>query len=144
MKKILFAIVAVLMVCVSFDASAQNFGRRTNTLIQYDDIDQDAAYRQFVRASWTNQREILITLTEGAKDAYLASKTIEDIYDVKSKIEIIKYYNNTAKPKARSITVTNNLKVLDRKITQTEAEYKKAKVITKSVDIDYKYDPTDF
>ena len=42
-------------------------------------------------------------------------------------MNIIKFYNSHAKQ--NSITVTNAIRKLDHKITQTEAEYKKAKVI---------------
>lgn len=143
MKKIFMALVAALMLCGCSAYANAGWGGRRDVVLQYEDIGQDAAYRQFDKASWHNQREILLSLVNDAKEAYLNCKTIEDIYEVKDKIAIIKYYNSKAKSKAKSISVTNELKVLDRKITQTEAEYKKAKVITKPVNIDFEYDLSD-
>lgn len=145
MKKIFVAIMALVIATMgSVDASAHlQWGKKRNVVIQYEDITQDGALRQFKHAKWETQREILISLVRSAEKSYLNCKTIEDLYDVKDNIEIIKHYIREADQKARSITVTNDLKVLDRKITQTEAEYKKAKVISKPVNIEYDLDTTD-
>lgn len=145
MKKTLMALVAFVLVCVcSIDADArgkkpQAF-RKRNVVVQYEDITHDGALRQFDKAKWETQREILIGLVDSAEKAYLNCRTIEDLYEVKDMCEIIKHYLNKADDRAHSITVTNALKVLDRKIIQTEAEYKKAKVITRTQNVDYYLD----
>lgn len=141
MKKIFLTLVAFALVSVcSFDADANNpLKNKKDVVITYEDITRDAALTKFEDAHWVVQKDILNDLVESAEKAYLDCKTIEDLYDVKDKIEIIKVYNRKADRRAQgAISVVHDLKVLERKIMQTEAEYKKVKVIsTPNNNIDY-------
>lgn len=124
MKKIITLIFAAI-VALSSCASFAQF--RKDVHISYEQITTDASFKQFLKASKVNQMEILNYLMSEANAKYLACETIEDLYDVKEHLELIKLYNNSARQK--SVAITNAIRVLDNKITQTEAEYKKETVI---------------
>ncbi len=125
MKRIISVIViAVSAIVFSSCAVAQ---WRKDVHLSYDQITTDASTKQFLKASKVNQIEILNYLIDQAEKHYLACETIEELYDVKEHLVIIKSLNDQAKQKSTS--VTHEIRVLDNKITQTEAEYKGEKVI---------------
>lgn len=125
MKKIITIIFAAIVALSSSSASYAQF--RKDVHISYEQITTDASFKQFLKASKVNQIEILNYLMGEANAKYLACETIEELYDVKEHLELIKLYNNSARQK--SVAITNAIRVLDNKITQTEAEYKKETVI---------------
>lgn len=126
MKKIITIIaVAMAAFAFSFDASAQN--KRGDVFISYDMLTSDASFRQFKKAKKSNQIEILNYLVDQAKEKYLECETIEQLYDVKERLDLIKFYNSNATQK--SISITNAIRTLENKIIQTEAEYKNEVVI---------------
>lgn len=128
MKRIITIIVAIVAACAfSSNADAQILQKRTNVYISYEMLTSDASFRQFDKARKDNQIEILNYLIAQAQKKYVECETIEQLYDVKEHLELIKLYNNSAKQK--SISVTNSLRSLENKIIQTEAEYKKEVVI---------------
>lgn len=125
MKKIITIIATAIFACAC--ASLASAQIRKDVVITPDQAHLDASFKQFKKASKSNQIEILNYLVDCANEAYLDCKTIEDLYDVKEQMNVIKFYNSHAKQ--NSITIVNAIRKLDNKITQTEAAYKKAKVI---------------
>lgn len=125
MKKIITILATAIVACMF---ASESFAQlRKDVVITPEQSHLDASFKQFKKANKTNQIEILNYLVDCANEAYLECKTIDDLYEVKEQMNIIKFYNSHAKQ--NSITVTNAIRKLDHKITQTEAEYKKAKVI---------------
>ena len=127
MKRIITMVaVAVATLFISSCATAGVI-TRNDVHISYEQISTDASFKQFKKATKANQIEILNFLVSRANEEYLKCETIDDLYNVKEQLDIIKFYNNNAKQK--SISVTNAIRKLDTQITQAEAEYKKEVVI---------------
>ena len=124
MKKFFVICLALAMTTICFASCGV---ARKDVHLAYNQITTDASFKQFLKATKVNQIEILNFLVREANQAYLDCETIEELYDVKEHLEIIKHFNNNAKQK--SMSVTHDIRVLDNKITQTEAEYKKDIVI---------------
>lgn len=124
MKKFFVICLAFAMTTICFASCGV---ARKDVHLAYNQITTDASFKQFLKATKVNQIEILNFLVKEANQAYLDCETIEELYDVKEHLEIIKHFNNNAKQK--SMSVTHDIRVLDNKITQTEAEYKKDIVI---------------
>lgn len=131
MKKII-TLVFVAVVALSASCSALAQLSRKDVHISYEQITTDASFKQFCKASKMNQVEILNFLIGVANEKYLECETIEQLYKVKEHLDIITFYNNSAKQK--SIAVTNAIRSLEHKILQTEAEYKKQVVINHTMD----------
>jgi len=123
MKRIIAIAIAALFIFAG-DANAQS---RNDVIVPYEQLALDASFKQFQKASKANQIEILNYLVSRANEEYLKCKNIDDLYNVKEGLNMIKFYNNEAKQK--SISVTNAIRRLDNEITQTEAAYKKETVI---------------
>lgn len=113
--------VAIAALLISVDSAA--IGPRNDVHIAYEQISTDASFKQFKKATKSNQIEILNFLVSRANEEYLECETMDDLYEVKEQLDIIKFYNNAAKQK--SISVTNAIRKLDTQITQSEAAYKK-------------------
>ena len=127
MKRIITMVaVAVATLFISSCATAGVI-TRNDVHISYEQISTDASFKQFKKATKANQIEILNFLVSRANEEYLKCETIDDLYNVKEQLDIIKFYNETAKQK--SIAVTNAIRKLDNQITQSEAEYKKEVII---------------
>ena len=123
MKRIITMVaVAVATLFLSSCATAGVI-TRNDVHISYEQISTDASFKQFKKATKANQIEILNFLVSRANEEYLKCETIDDLYNVKEQLDIIKFYNNNAKQK--SISVTNAIRKLDTQITQAEADYKK-------------------
>jgi hypothetical protein len=125
MKKFLSIVALTLGLLMVFDSCA--VGRRKDVVIAYEQLSADASFKQFKKATKTNQIEILTALVRRANEEYLKCQTIDDLYELKEQLDLIKFYNENADQK--SITVTNDIRKLDNSITQTEAEFKGQKVI---------------
>lgn len=124
-----FSVIALslgLLMISGVDANAQLFGRK-DVVISYEHLNADASFKQFKKARWQNQHEILNSLVRRANDEFLKCQTIDDLYAVKEQLELIKFYNDNSKQV--SITVTNDIRKLDNSITQAEAEFKGETVI---------------
>ena len=131
MKRFLsLAIVGLLL--FSFSATASGF--RKDVVIIWEQLGQDASFKQFKKANKINQQEILTALLARANEEYYKCKTLDDIYDLREKLQIIRFYNERAKQEF--ITVTNGINTLNRKLIDVEANYKKTKVILNSRDAD--------
>lgn len=124
MKRIISIVIVIAACVLSFSAQAQS---HKDVHISYEQIVTDASLKQFLKASKINQIEILNFLVDAANEAYLKCETIEELYEVKEKLAIIKHYNNSAKQS--SMPVTHAIRVLDNKITRTEIEYKGGNII---------------
>lgn len=118
MKRIIAIAIAALFIFAG-DANAQS---RNDVIVPYEQLALDASFKQFKKASKANQIEILNYLVARANEEYLKCKNIDDLYNVKEGLNMIKFYNNEAKQK--SIAVTNAIRKLDSEILQTEAIYK--------------------
>ena len=118
MKRIIAIAIAALFIFAG-DANAQS---RNDVIVPYEQLALDASFKQFQKASKANQIEILNYLVSRANEEYLKCKNIDDLYNVKEGLNMIKFYNNEAKQK--SIAVTNAIRKLDSEILQTEAIYK--------------------
>ena len=114
----------MVAIAAMFMASCATYN---DVVVTYEQLPLDASFKQFKKATKTNQIEILNYLVTRANEEYLKCKTIDDLYNVKEGLNMIKFYNNEAKQK--SISVTNAIRRLDNEITQTEAAYKKETVI---------------
>ena len=125
MKRFISLVALAIGLLMIFDSCA--IGRRKDVVIAYEQLNADASYKQFKKATKTNQIEILTALVRRANDEYLKCQTIDDLYAVKEQLDLIKFYNENADQK--SITVTNDIRKLDNSITQSEAEFKGEKVI---------------
>lgn len=126
MKRIITMVaISIAALLISVDSAAM--GPRNDVHIAYEQISTDASFKQFKKATKANQIEILNFLVSRANEEYLECETIDDLYEVKEQLNIIKFYNNAAKQK--SISVTNAIRKLDTQITQAEADYKKKVII---------------
>ena len=114
----------MVAIAAMFMASCATYN---DVVVTYEQLPLDASFKQFKKATKTNQIEILNYLVSRANEEYLKCKNIDDLYNVKEGLNMIKFYNNEAKQK--SIAVTNAIRRLDNEITQTEAAYKKEIVI---------------
>lgn len=128
MKKFISVVAFVIASFLVFDscASAQ-IGRKKDVVIVYEQLSLDASFKQFKKATKACQLENLNNLMARANEEYYKCKTIEDVYKLRDQLELIKFYNNNADQK--SISVTNAIVTLDRKIVDVEAAYKEEKVI---------------
>lgn len=109
----------MVAIAAMFMASCATYN---DIVVTYEQLPLDASFKQFKKATKTNQIEILNYLVSRANEEYLKCKTIDDLYNVKESLNMIKFYNNEAKQK--SIAVTNAIRKLDSEILQTEAIYK--------------------
>lgn len=127
MKK-LIALFVILSASIFMcdNSSAQIFWRK-DVFISYDNLGTDAAYKQFLKARKQNQLEILTHLVEQAEAEYKKCESIEDLYEVKENVEIIKFWIKDADQ--GFIAIQRKLRVLDRNIDDTIAEVKKQTVI---------------
>ena len=109
----------MVAIAAMFMASCATYN---DVVVTYEQLPLDASFKQFKKATKTNQIEILNYLVSRANEEYLKCKNIDDLYNVKESLNMIKFYNNEAKQK--SIAVTNAIRKLDSEILQTEAIYK--------------------
>ena len=109
----------MVAIAAMFMASCATYN---DIVVTFEQLPLDASFKQFKKATKTNQIEILNYLVTRANEEYLKCKTIDDLYNVKEGLNMIKFYNNEAKQK--SIAVTNAIRKLDSEILQTEAIYK--------------------
>lgn len=136
MKKFLVLIAsAVLLFCASINANAQ----KTAVVIQYDQLNSDASMKQFRKADWPNQLEILNYLIRKADENYYNCKTIDDVYELREQMALIdRYYDMRKNPKKNSsIVFESDFRKLDRKISQLEAKYNGQKYRSESVKMGY-------
>ena len=124
MKKIIAALFIAAMCLVSLDSCGSS---RKDVFISYDQLGTDAAYKQFRKADKQNQAEILTNLVDQAEKEYKNCTSIEDLYEVKDNLEIIKFWLNRADQKF--IAITKRIRALDRNIDDTIAEVRKQTVI---------------
>ena len=126
MKRII-ALVLILSASVFMSdiCSAQIF--RKDVFISYENLNTDAAYKQFLKARKMNQSEILTHLVDQAEAEYKKCETIDDLYSVKENLEIIKFWMSHADQKF--IAITTRVRTLDRKVDDTIAEVKNQTVI---------------
>jgi len=117
----------MVAIAAMFMASCATYN---DVVVTYEQLPLDASFKQFKKATKTNQIEILNYLVSRANEEYLKCKTIDDLYNVKEGLNMIKFYNNEAKQK--SIAVTNAIRKLDSEILQTEAIYKKESYVDAS------------
>ena len=131
MKRIVTLMIVGLFM---FGFSAHASGFRKDVVIAWDQLGLDASFKQFKKANKINQQEILTALLARANEEYYKCKSIEEIYDLRDKLQIIRFYNERAKQEF--ITVTNGINKLNRKLIDVEAKYKKTHVILNSRDAD--------
>ena len=131
MKKIvtIIALAFGLMTAYSLDANAQlfDFGRK-DVVISYEHLSADASFKQFRQANKSTQTDILNALLRRANEEYRKCETLDDLYEVKEQIELIKYYHNHGS-RRKSISIENDINKLMNTIEQTEAEFKGATII---------------
>lgn len=126
MKKFTIAVVLLFVGLMAFDSCASGWGRK-DVFISYDQLGTDAAYKQFRKANKQNQAEILNNLVDQAESEYKHCESVDDLYEVKENLEIIKFWINHADQKY--IAITKRIRTLDRNIDDTIAEVKKQTVI---------------
>ena len=126
MKKLTIAVVLFFIGLMAFDSCASGWGRK-DVFISYDQLGTDAAYKQFRKANKQNQAEILTNLVDQAENEYKHCESVDDLYEVKENLEIIKFWINRADQKF--IAITKRIRTLDRNIDDTIAEVKKQTVI---------------
>ena len=127
MKKLFYFLTIALTFLSLTDCAASQLGRRKDVVIVYEQLSSDASFKQFKKATKACQLENLTALLARANEEYFKCKTIEDVYKLRDQLELIKFYNNNADQK--SITITNGIVSLDRKITDVIAEYKDVKIL---------------
>ena len=93
MKKILSVVIfaMTLVASVNFTACAQIYYRKDVSLT-LQEIHTDAAFKQFKKASKQNQLEILTELMRQANKEYTNCKTINEVYDLRESVVLIKRY----------------------------------------------------
>lgn len=126
MKKIAIALMLSIIGVIALESCGAARGRK-DVVITYEQLGTDAAYKQFRKADKQNQSEILTYLMDQAEKKYKECETVEDLYDVKENLEIIKFWINRADQKF--ISITKRIRSLDRNIDETIAEVKKQTVI---------------
>ncbi len=127
MKKIITLLVAaVVSVATVSEANAAVFGRN-DVKINLNEITTDAAMKQFKKASKTNQSEIMTELMKQANEAYLDCETIEEVYEVRELLTIIRRYMASGKQSFMSVQYSIN--TLSSKIQKTIADYEGSTLI---------------
>ena len=126
MKKLSLIIAVFFVSILAFDSCASGWGRK-DVFISYDQLGTDAAYKQFRKANKQNQAEILTNLVDQCESEYKHCESIDDLYEVKENLEIIKFWINRADQKF--IAITKRIRTLDRNIDDTIAEVKNQTVI---------------
>lgn len=126
MKKIAIALMLSIIGMIVLESCGAARGRK-DVVITYEQLGTDAAYKQFRKADKQNQSEILTYLMDQSEKKYKDCETVEDLYDVKENLEIIKFWINRADQKF--ISITKRIRSLDRNIDETIAEVKKQTVI---------------
>lgn len=126
MKKIAIALMLSIIGMIVLESCGAARGRK-DVVITYEQLGTDAAYKQFRKADKQNQSEILTYLMDQSEKKYKECETVEDLYDVKENLEIIKFWINRADQKF--ISITKRIRSLDRNIDETIAEVKKQTVI---------------
>lgn len=121
MKKsiiILCAVMALLTIS-SIKVDAQRMDRN-DVLISLDQLDQDAAMRQFKKAKKGNQLEIIRLLIDQANKRFYECKTEEDLDNLQEKLNLVMWYHSQAKSK--SIYNTTSINDLAKKIEKVKVE----------------------
>ena len=80
MKRFISLVALTIGLLMIFDSCA--VGRRKDVVIAYEHLNADASFKQFKKATKTNQIEILSALVRRANDEYLKCQTIDDLYAV--------------------------------------------------------------
>lgn len=121
MKKFIISLCAIMAFSFyySYNADAQG-SDRNDVLITLDQLNQDAAMRQFKKAKKTNQLEIIRYLVDQATKRFYECKTEEDIDNLQEKLNLIMWYHNQAKSK--SIYNTASINELAKKIEKVKVE----------------------
>lgn len=127
MKKTIIAVVIFFVGILTFDSCASSWGIRKDVFISYDQLGTDAAYKQFRKANKQNQAEILNNLVDQCENEYKHCESVDDLYEVKENLEIIKFWISNADQKY--IAITKRIRTLDRNLDDTIAEVKKQTVI---------------
>ena len=98
MKRLLFLLfLGGLLFCSPGCATALN-GMRTQS-VTWEELGDDAAFKRFKRESASKQIVTLNSLLDRAEEESLNARTIEDVNDLKEKVEIINDYISHSKAK---------------------------------------------
>ena len=115
MKKFITALCVLFISITVFDSC----GRR-DIFISYDQIGTDATMKRFKRANKQNQLEILTNLLDQAEKEYRHCETVDDLIEVRERVEIISLMNENSKQ--NFIPVTRRIRSAKEKINGTIAE----------------------
>lgn len=115
MKRFITAVCALLIGITIFDSC----GRR-DVFISYDQIGTDASMKRFRQANKQTQLEILTNLLDQAEKEYKHCQTVDDLVEVREKVEIISLMNENSKEVF--IPITRRVRSLKEKINGTIAE----------------------
>ncbi len=122
MKRISLIICAslALLLMSSTASSARDRNVRNDVMINLEQLDQDAAMRQFSKARKDNQLEIIRYLIDEANKKFYECKTEEDLDKLLERLSLITWYHNQAK--AKSIYNTSSINELAKKIEKVKRE----------------------
>ncbi|MBR0082966.1 MAG: hypothetical protein IJP93_02670 [Bacteroidales bacterium] len=115
MKKIITVVCALFVGITILDSC----GRR-DIFVSYDQIGTDASMKKFRRANKQNQLEILNNLLDQAEKEYKNCETVDDLVEVRERVDIISLMNENSKQ--IFIPITRRVRSIKEKINGTIAE----------------------
>lgn len=134
MKKIAITLMLCIIGMIALESCGAARGRK-DVFIPYEQLGTDAAYKQFRKADKQNQAEILTYLMDQSEKKYKECESVEDLYNVKENLEIIKFWIRNADQKF--ISITKRIRTLDRNIDDTIAEVKNQTIIHRGSETGY-------
>ncbi len=140
MKRIIvFVLTAVFALSVSQNANAQLFKDRSDVTIDLNRIHLDASLTRFCQASKENQAEILNELLRQANEAYVNCETVEEVYDLRQRLNLIKnsYMTEAKKAVVRQVSIQHAVETLETKILKTLREYEGGTLVFQDSNVQY-------
>ncbi len=135
MKRIISLLLAVIVIAMSSSCgptSGIGLGRK-DVIFSLNEIATDAAMKQFKKARKHNQSEILSELLRQANEVYEGCQTIEDVYRLKERLDIVARYIASGKQSFMSAQFALN--TLSTKVNNTIREYEGGTTVYNRSDI---------
>ena len=121
MKRFFITLIAATIVAMTFTACAVTPGIwRKDESIMWDEVQTDAAFKRFKKASKSNQSEILMYLVNEGNRRYKDCETLDELNDIERRLQIVRRY--LVSGKQSFMTVQFELDNLLNKITRTKQE----------------------
>lgn len=120
MKKILvFAVLVLTSAMFVNSCIAQTPGWRKSITIHFDELNHPSTQKLFNQANKTCQYDNLTSLLREAEDEYYKCRSLEDLYELDTKMDVLKKFLNESR--VSNSQAEADFKVLQRKIRRSIA-----------------------